>query len=875
MRRIDVTGRDPTSSSRVKYEKKRPPVTIGAYSHINTISAPVTEPDPESYGRLTVPSFVKKSLQEEIDESIAYGYTPPKPPYSAGNAPFSFAQAVTASLIPPRAPRAMTSMDSMNTQATSNFPALSSSSSSSNSSNSNSKVLTPFAEDKVKTRAVSKKESSASQVLSMGARRQSAEGALNASARPFQPGGGAPSVWGKKAVQTPTPVFANAASPTNALSLPSSHENFSQQNTAEQHTDKVIGAPYASPPPCFQIGSPASNQQSHKSRRYTNDTDGSSLIHKEDSEETRQKYETIMARLDDVFDAEEWDEDFLGPVNNSPELATEPQRVTYTTVGSVAKTNTVQTFSPPVRIQREGANRRMPILPTMRAADNFYARQQSMGGPGFAMPPLNSYMGQHNQQQQQQMACQADINMSLLESLNLNLTDQEQEVLGNFNQSPTGMRSGNTQSPPRAAPMGSFIVENQLPAQSFAKEEAYSQTSSLTGSAGLAGLNKMQTLQRLAQFENPAQGFAKERLAEFKAVKIQQQNENDPGLEGQTSRFDFNDMQRRTSVGAMSQYRTENDNPFSSGRRPSYDAPYHNSQYGSVPPGYPQPLTAGPPGQRQNTVSVSRLNWVNDQNNIHNAHPDLPYVTRANTDAPWFKDGFVGYNTHRSDTFRSIPSEDSYIRDTASAVDIQQYYPAGFPSGFHMRKTRTMNEVEKQKNLLPEDEFKAIEKDLIAEMKNNQWYGHLRRFGMTVEDHLNDFEMREKPHQPGPIQRPTAEFLAARKALLTIDVEMMGLPDITQPLVAAAFGTLLAYSDNIVRPENRKLMSKFEPSPPWQVDNTVEGRKSVMNDDWYEDPPKRFGRDCKYQPSPLNEVWGNNNANGDGNGNGIFKSQFD
>ena len=172
MRRIDVTGRDPTSSSRVKYEKKRPPVTIGAYSHINTISAPVTAPDPESYGRLTEPSFVKKSLQEEIDDSIAYGHTPPKAPSSAGTAPFSFAQAVTASLIPPRAPRAMTSMDSMNTQATSNFPALSSIS-------NNSKMSTPSAaEDTLKAGAVSKNEEPTKQGLSMGAHRQSADGAL-------------------------------------------------------------------------------------------------------------------------------------------------------------------------------------------------------------------------------------------------------------------------------------------------------------------------------------------------------------------------------------------------------------------------------------------------------------------------------------------------------------------------------------------------------------------------------------------------------------------------------------------------------------------------------------------------------------------------
>lgn len=572
-----------------------------------------------------------------------------------------------------------------------------------------------------------------------------------------------------------------------------------------------------------------------------------------------------MARLDDVFDAEEWDPELLDATTpNSPEhLVVEPQRVTYTTVGSVAKTNSVPTFTPPVRIQREGANRRMPILPTMRAADSFFARQHSMSGPGFALPGLNTYMGQHREQHQSGTS-QAGINLSLLESLNLTVTDQEKEVLDTLGYSPASVRSGNIQIPTYPPQMGSFGNEDQYATERLMKENTYGQNSSLPGSTGLAGLNKMQTLQRLAQFENPAQGFAKERLAEFKAVKMQQQQaENGLGLSGQTSRFDFNAMQRQNSISAMNQYHSENENPLQSIRKSSYDNSYQQSQYGrgasSVPPGYPQPLTAGPPGHRQNAVSVSRFNWIGAQDSNNDANPHgLTYVTRENSYSPWFRDGFVGYDTHRSDTFRSIPSDDSYIRDTASALDIQQYYPAGFPMGFQMRKTRSMTERERQVNLLDDDDFRMIEKELMDEVDNKLWYGGLDRFGMTVHELVDEFEMREKPHQPGPIQRPTTEFLAARRAASVAEVEKMTLPEVAEPLLAAAFGTLVAYADKIVRPENRNLMSKFEQSPAWALDTSPEGRKSIFGDDWVA-PPKRLGRDPRYQPSPLSEVWGNDN----------------
>lgn len=825
-RQADQLRGGPPKPSRTKGA----PASTAGYSHIQTVSQPEALPDPTTHGCLTPLSFVKKSFQEEINEGISLGFVPPKPPIM-GMAPLSFAQAVTATMIPATTSRRAVSINSAKTGGAVG-----------GSMENNVDITTS---DQPSARSVCGILKAAKKKEELTATGESEEGAHNDAGRVILPAGGVPTLSGNKQLQTPTPLYVNPTSPTSPVL---------------QH----IAAAYASPSRSFQVSSPPSHQKSQKSRRYTSETERS-IIHKEDSDETKEKYQNIMARLDDVFDAEEWDSELLdGTTSNSPEhLAVEPQRVTYTTVGSVAKPNVVPTFNPPVRIQREGANRRMPIIPTMRAADNYFARQHSMSGPGFALPSMNSYMVQHNQQHQP-FTPQAGINMSLLESLNLTLTDQEKEILDNFGHSPASVRSGNLQTQSHAHQMGAFNSDDQFITKKLIKEETYGQNSCLPGSAGLAGLNKMQTLQRLAQFENPAQGFAKERLAEFKAVKMQQQQsaENGLGLNSQVSRFDINGMQRQSSNGQMSQYRSENENPLQGGRRLSYDNSYEHSQYGgaalSVPPGYPQPLTAGPPGQRRDTVSVSRFNWIGAQQTPNNGNMNITYVTRENSNSPWFRDGFVGYDTHRSDTFRSLPSEEAYIRDTASAVDIQQYYPAGFPMGFQMRRTRTMSERERQKHLLSDEEFKMIEKVLTDEMDNKRWYGGLDRFGMTVNDHVNEFEMREKAHQPGPIQRPTTEFLAARRAVSVAEIEKMTLPQIAEPLVASVFGTLLAYADKIVRPENRKLLSKFDSSPAWALDTSPEGRKSIFGDDWVA-PPKRLGRDPRYQPSPLSEVWGNDN----------------
>ncbi|KFY14115.1 hypothetical protein V491_06147 [Pseudogymnoascus sp. VKM F-3775] len=379
-----------------------------------------------------------------------------------------------------------------------------------------------------------------------------------------------------------------------------------------------------------------------------------SIIHKEDPEDTKLRLEHIMARIDDAFDAEEWDPDLPAGNSNSPEqLTAEPQKVTYTTVGSVAKTDAMPTFTPPVRIQREGSGRRLTV-PTTRGTDNYYNRNQKPGnnsGLNYG-PPTNMKDPRFSQQQfaQQQYAAPSPLNLAELE--HINLTYLEKEVLlntANAAAAAVGASSKeqdlqDTSGPDsslNSATSGNFSVQKML------QEETSGPSAHLAGSSTFAGLNKMQTLQRLAQFDNPAQEFAKERLAEFKAVKMKQQSfematsgaksARQPHLFEHGSKAAMlqfgdtgSDPYRNTALSYAPQYPgQDNGNPLQPGYN-SFGREYPMNGYDSkpqlrAPPGYPQPVTAGPPRQGQNSLSFNKLAWTSGYtqppDSLHQSQP--------------------------------------------------------------------------------------------------------------------------------------------------------------------------------------------------------------------------------------------------------------
>ena len=664
-----------------------------------------------------------------------------------------------------------------------------------------------------------------------------------------------------------------------------------------------------------------------------------SIIHKEDPEDTKLRLEHIMARIDDAFDVEEWDPDLpAGNSDNSPEqLTAEPQKVTYTTVGSVAKTAAVPNFAPPVRIQREGSGRRLTVVPTPRGSENYYHRNQQPGNnssPNYG-PPTHM---KNPRFAQQQYAPPSPLNMAEFEQLNL--TDLEKEVLNSMNATAVGDPS-NEQGPQATsaadlpldgAASGNFSVQKML------QEETSGPSAHLTGSSTFAGLNKMQTLQRLAQFDNPAQVFAKGRLAEFKAVKMKQQSEMATSAAKNASQAHYfehgnktgmvqfgdtrSDPYKNITMSYGSQYPgQENGNPLQQGYN-SFGREYQMNAYGSkaqpaAPPGYPQPLTAGPPRQGQNYVAFNRHAWTSGYSQPGDNPPQFqspqiekqhsPWNTQHADNPPQFQSRQIEkqhspWNTQHADNqpqfqspqiekqhspwnntqhadnqpqFQSPQIEKQYspwnntngnfnqqarpfsstgqsqIRDTLSLAEMSKYYPNGFGPNFQYGGDyKELDEDTKLSNLGLADDSLEAKQRRKAEKLDEWFYSGLSRLDMTTTDHIVELENRDKGIMP-PVPRTN---MASRESLPVNEIRDKTDSECAAPLIDNLFGTLVAYSDNVMQPTNRRIMSKFVLSPDWALDTSEEGKKSIFGDDWVA-PPKRLGRDPRCTRSKLSEMW--------------------
>ncbi|OBT39707.1 hypothetical protein VE00_09892 [Pseudogymnoascus sp. WSF 3629] len=665
-----------------------------------------------------------------------------------------------------------------------------------------------------------------------------------------------------------------------------------------------------------------------------------SIIHKEDPEDTKLRLEHIMARIDDVFDVEEWDPDLpAGYANNSPEqLTAEPQKVTYTTVGSVAKTDTVPTFTPPIRIQREGSGRRLTV-PTPRGTDNYYNRNQQPGNnssPNYG-PPTNM---KNPRFAQQQYAPPPPLNIAGLE--NLHLTDLEKEVLFNTMNATAAGAPANEQGPQatsapdvslNSAPSGNFSVEKML------QEEKSGPGTHLTGSSTFAGLNKMQTLQRLAQFENPAQVFAKGRLAEFKAEKMKQhmsemaassakaasqaqsfEHGNKTGMHqfGETG----SDPYKNAIVSYGSQYPgQENGNPLQPGYN-SFGRECPMNGYGSkpqllAPPGYPQPLTAGPPRQGQNSVAFNRLAWTSGNSQLADASQQFqsPQVEKQhspwNNQSPSFEKQHSPWNNQPPPVEKqyspwntqSPPAEKQYSPWNTQSPPAEKQYspwnnqpqpaerqyspwnntngnfnqqsrPFSSTGQNHIRDTLSLEDMSKNypNGFGPNFQYNGEHRELDEDTKlsylglaDDSLEAKQRRKAEKLDEWfysgLSRLHMTTTDHivelenrDKGFVPSAPRANMANREVLSLKEIRDKSDSACAAPLIDNLFGTLMAYSDNAAQPTNRRIMSKFVQSPAWALDTSEEGKKSIFGDDWVA-PPKRLGRDPRYTRSKLSEMW--------------------
>ncbi|KAI9740095.1 MAG: hypothetical protein M1818_004846 [Claussenomyces sp. TS43310] len=622
----------------------------------------------------------------------------------------------------------------------------------------------------------------------------------------------------------------------------------------------------------------------------------SPLHQKADSKSTTDKLDHIMSRIDEAFDVEEWDSQQppAGDGNNSPEpLMAKPQTLTYTTVGSLVKSNSTPQFTPPVRIQREGAGRRPPQTAVVaRGLDSYYSARKTppqLGHPHMKTfnnsLPVHSYLGQPLQSPRNLAEIQKDSNLgSLGVSNSYNLNEEQEAYLRSLGVSALSLRHGNTSAPlresslqPRNDPFvaDSLIEVTNMQVATSVKLAIQSTAETSTQQSLISGLDKMQTLQRLAGYPNPMQRIAKERLAEFATTKI----ENSPDMPAQVLRFSTPAVSAQTQMTGISTGQPGSDNEkqkkgsldfafrfpipnsgTASGPNPLFTVFNQSkcspkqSKYSQVPPGYPQPLTAGPPGQRpaassnnktQDSSFYSSLLTDVPQNGVpqHTEPQIAPCKTRCSQEVAEDVSGDTsqhGFLRPTLNSFRNVTLEGGHIHDTLSHEAATKYYRHGYPDDFsgiyHPLDDMTQNK------------FLLNPMTVASSCENGSdkwWYTGLMHLQKTAEDHCHAIETRGF-HCDQRYPHYTAAASSERKVLTIGQIKAMSKPDIASTLLDNLFGTLISYADGVPGPNNKAMMSNFILAPAWAIDESPEGNRSVFGEDWGQ-PPKRLGRDPRYQ----------------------------
>lgn len=371
------------------------------------------------------------------------------------------------------------------------------------------------------------------------------------------------------------------------------------------------------------------------------------------------------------------------------------------------------------------------------------------------------------------------------------------------------------------------------------------------------GLEKMQTLQRLAKFENPMQEHARNRLLEFSVSRPSDKitaNTTSPNtretIPRATTALNIGDLHRNYQP-PQSSFLPQTTPLYSGFGPPGSQIPTFTNQVA----GTPQPLTAGPPGNRNNfSGGLNKPSIQSLWNNTEESAATSQSIQQKNVDQPQWAissnntrsqlpppGGFASIGQPRLLSHSSIVNfvnaareeADQAIYDTLSIQAASKYYPYGLPADMTGRYTPISYDIASEMaevSGLPvtEDEKKAKKaKDL-----DDWFYDGQRRLGKTAEDHICELEQRQVPTNPfGPIGPPKKTLPAVdKKPVSPEEMKNMTTAEAAAPFLDATFGTLLSYADN--NEGSRKHLSNFGPSPARYIDSSAEGNKSFFGEDW-------------------------------------------
>ncbi|KAH7381972.1 hypothetical protein BKA64DRAFT_764287 [Cadophora sp. MPI-SDFR-AT-0126] len=564
--------------------------------------------------------------------------------------------------------------------------------------------------------------------------------------------------------------------------------------------------------------------------------------------------------FDDVFDSVDWDPEMpKGPsLTSSPEpVPLDPKPVAYTTVGSRVDPSAVPQFSAPNRIQREGANRRPVPLSMMQSRQfdgGFYGQQR---GPP---PPLNM---SNSMQYAQQLGRNPSNNMpssvgsqSSGSTVSRSVSGNMAEPSADYSQSGYGRDGGGLRE---FTEREEKALAQQLNIQNNQNKSSYdSSRCSNSYQGSLQGMDKMQTLQRLSKFDNPIQEACRTRLAEL-SVKGKPVNgplsltPYDIAVRDQKNTASADELAFEKLITNMDTDGAGELNRNYQFPPPGLATPQANPLLaafdGAVspqpfilprPPGYPQPLTAGPPRQRSFPPGISQTGASQSKpqpcqraepaNDGAKSKLAIPISVTITASSNYVNAGSMGGGPPLLIENRSYPSTGIY--DTLPAQEAMlKYYPNGLPPDFN-HKWKPISE--ENRKLIGEATPLTGEELAAAKLKEHEdWFyqGQRRFVTMKSQDYIEELEMRNRcTDKFGNIAPPRRINHPIIPVQITPDqAQSISASEAAVPLLDAAFGTLLAYAET--SNSSRSRLSQFVTPAAHLIDTSPTGNETSFGED--------------------------------------------
>lgn len=579
---------------------------------------------------------------------------------------------------------------------------------------------------------------------------------------------------------------------------------------------------------------------------------------------------------DDAFDSLDWDPDLpTAPRSESPEPVTiKPQPVTYTTVGSLVDPNVKPQFSAPRRIQREGANR--PTLISMLQGPRFQPYYQARGPP----PSLNQsnsmayaqHIGRSPNSAQSTRAPPATF-PSYSQSPGSNqakeqmqMTELEKEIL----------RAVQGRPSTQIVPCESLRSESTSTLSSATRLSAHAAPFNSRENSRRNTLDLFQELQKqqeLPKIASRDSGVKRHPLCKFsRCLRCTITNQeavrsvsSSPRFGGSPKKPADPTVEQRNMRGELNfayQFPEPLNASSTSQINPLFGA-YGSSTSQPAPglvarPGYPRPLTAGPPGQRQqqsitNRPGIQQMDstWAPTQSasasGTFNAQKSSPW---ANNYIPCGVQNIyinrqaalpVGQVVQNPQGTTNNPMAPTKVIDTLPPNAVVQYFPQGIPSNMNGTYTplsyNTQKHIDKLSTTIEEQEKKR--NDAIDDF----FYSGQRRFAtMTSDDYITELEDLHHKSLPvygsnAPPNKEVGPGPVHNKPYTVKEMEKMPIAKAMAPIMNAAFGTMLSYATEGL--SSRKALSGWVVADPDQIDDTPEGNQSLFGEDWGAPPQLR------------------------------------